>query len=119
MSTERIEYQQRFDAVRAALGQVEEFVGRIEVDHERTMGALCVYRDNLESDLETLGQKLCVAIELYAAAAGMSQYDAYALVNTTHANRIGEARGNGNGNGLGLTMDAAAKMLGYRSGASS
>ena len=88
MSTERIEYQHRFDAVRAALGQVEEFVGRIEVDHERTMGALCVYRDNLESDLETLGQKLCVAIELYAAAAGISEADALHLVNETHAGRV-------------------------------
>jgi len=112
MSTERIEYQQRFDAVRAALGQAEEFVGHIQADHERTMGALCVYRDNLESDVETVGQKLSVAIELYAAAAGISQYDAYALINKTHEDRA-------NGNGLGLTMDAAAKMLGHRTGAAS
>lgn len=88
MSTERIEYQQRFDAVRAALGQVEEFVGHIQADHERTMGALCVYRDNLEADVETVGQKLSVAIELYAAAAGISQYDAYALINKTHEGRV-------------------------------
>jgi hypothetical protein len=88
VSTETIEYQQRFDAVRAALGIAEAYASRTQTEHERTLAALCQYRDDLESDLETTGQKLCVAIELYAAATGMSEADALHLVNETHAGRV-------------------------------